>query len=258
MEELVKTVSRLNTVMSQYSTFPHYIISSETRGLDNVKYWIENWNEAYADFKAGKQRDVQGRDEWKRLNIREAALERLIKNPHRALSSYATQIADWAVLAGNFPTWITQNSFPPYNKISCADYWKLLIQKCAHEESLYSIKRVDLVDLLEHCEEHISAGSIYSNALFKILRHALERQKNFLGLGDMDITSSNYQIISSDSSAEAANLRAMIDSAPTELPRPEQYPTRFAYMKAKMRYDMAMKHGRKNTDTEAEAESDEE
>jgi hypothetical protein len=236
MESLCKVLAKLNTVVSPAVVFPHYVISPETRTLDNVHYWITNWENAYQEFLSG----YRSAHESAKLRTREAALERLIKNPHKPIASYAGQIADWAAVAGTFPTFIVIN---PHNslKVSCADYWKYLIAKCAYEEQIFAIRRKDLEELLEHCEENIPIGSIYSNALFRIIRHALERQKNFLGLGDLDITKASYTILSADTSTEAANMRILVDSAPEHCPRPEEYPTKFAYMKAKLRWDMAQK-----------------
>lgn len=236
MEPLCKTLAKLNTVVSPTLVFPHYVISQDTRGLDNVKHWIDNWEIAYQEFQSG----YRSAHDSAKLRIRESALERLIKNPHKPVASYAAQIADWASVAGSFPTFILVN---PHNslKVSCADYWKYLISKCAHEEQIFAIRRKDLEELLEHCEDNIPIGTIYSNALFKILRHALERQKNFLGLGDLDLSKSSYTLLSADTTTEAANLRAVIDAAPDHLPKREEYPTAFAYMKAKLRWDMAQK-----------------
>lgn len=238
MESLCKSLARLNTVHSPSTIFSHYVISPDTRTLENVKYWIENWQDNHRDFLDG----YVDTNTAAKLRVREAALERLIKNPHKPISAYSSQISDWAAIAGSFPSFQLVN---PLTKLSstCADYWKDLIIKCSKEESIFAIRRRDLEELLEHCEEHIPIGSIFSNALFKILRHALERQKNFLGLGDMDISKSTYTILGASDTVEDANLKAMVDSAPESEPTPEQYPTKFLYLKAKLRYDMARKVG---------------
>lgn len=239
MEALARIAIRLNTAPDP-RIFPHYVISQDTKDLASIQYWIENWEDSFKEFQSGKLRDIEGRDEWKRLDHRERALERLIKNPHRPIASYARQIADWATLAGSFPEFSLTNHFTGL-PCTCAQYWEDLIIKCASETSLFSIRRADLVELLEHCEDNIPIGSIYSNALFTLLRKALERQRNFIGLGDLDIRSSTYAFISSDSSAESANIEAMIQAAPDHLPLREEYPNLLAYLKAKMRYDMAQK-----------------
>lgn len=240
MEALAKTVSRLNTVTNPGVIFPHYVVTPETRDLSNTPYWIENWQDSYQEFLDGYRRTANHAE----LARRESALERMIKNPHKPISAYSTDLGNWAASAGSFPTFILTNPFSPLRtQISCSDYWKILISKCANEESIFAVRRKDLEELLEHCEENIPVGSIFSHALFKILRHALERQKNFLGLGDLDIGRSSYEILNEDTSAESANIKAMIQSAPESEPKPEQYPNKLAYLKAKLRWDMSRKYG---------------
>lgn len=238
MESLFITVIKLNTVSHPAVVFPRYVISPETRFLTNVHHWIQNWQESYQDFLNGCARDYDTR----KLVQRESALERLIKNPHKNVSTYSSQLGEWAALAGSFPSF--QVSTPlSTEKLSLSEYWKLIISRCAKKEFLHTIPKKDLQELLEHCEDHIPLGSIYSQKLFSVIRDAIEKQTNFLGLGDFDVKST-YQILSSEDSTESANLKALVDSAPLEFPRIEQYPTKFAFLKAKMRYQMAMKYAK--------------
>jgi hypothetical protein len=237
MERLALTVTKLNTVYTPSVSFPNFATSPDNRHLHNVHHWIDDWCEAYEEFKSGKRRDADNR----KLAIREKALERLIKNPHKTVSGYARNLADWAADAGSFPVFNTKNPYSsnPLAMISCADYWKSIIIKAASQESIYAIDRKDIIEILEHCEENIPIGSIYSNALFTVLRGALEKQKNYLGLGDIDISSGKYQFLNSGDSLEHANMRALIDSAPENEPIPSEYPTKLSYLKAKMRWEMA-------------------
>ncbi len=237
MEQLAKVVSRISSVTNPGVTFPHYAVSTETRTLQNVRHWIENWAEAYQDFQDGYAREYDSR----KLIVRESALERLIKNPHLPVSAYASKIAEWAAIAGDFPDGYVPSPFI-HGKVKLSDYWKEIIIRCAKEESLFSVPQVDISDLLEHCELNISIGTIYSNALFKVLRHALERQKNFLGLGDMDLGRNKYQLLTSADTTESANIKALIDSAPEAEPTPGNYPNKLAYLRAKMRWSMSCKY----------------
>lgn len=234
MERLMTTVIKLNTVSEPESVFPHFVINQDTRDLCNIDSWIDAWNDAYNDFKSGY---ISAHDSNK-LIVRENALQRMIKNPHKKAREYASQIADWAAVAGKFPEFLMISPVSKLN-ISLDDYWKSIIVKAAKNEFLYSIPEKDLNELLEHCEENIPIGSIFSNALFKILRSAKEKQDNFLGLGDVDLSRTTYTILSENDSPEAAQLKAAIDSAPTEEPTREQYPTKFQYLRAKMRWDAA-------------------
>jgi hypothetical protein len=246
MESLVRVISRLNAISSPSFHAPEFVVSGETRLLDNVHHWIEDWNAAYLSFQAGNPSAHDSR----KLIIRELALERLIKNPHKPTASYAPQIADWAAAAGSFPTFLTSNPYAPRSskalplQISCADYWKSIIISCAREDaSIYAIDRKDIMEILEHCEENIPAtslGTIYSNALFSILRKALDKQKNFLGLGDIDVSGGKYHFVVETDTVQSANIQAMIDAAPIEEPSPEKYPSKFMYLRARMRWELAL------------------
>ena len=239
MEYLLRTVIKLNTIRTPGTVFPNFAITADTCTLANVHYWIEIWDNCYKDFASGAKRDIQDR----KLVHREAALQRMIKNPHKHIREYAAQIADWACIAGTFPSFQIRNPWTKEHKnILISDYWKEIIVRSTRNEYLYTIPDNDLQELLDHCEENIPIGSIYSNALFTALRHAIAKKKNFLGLGDMDLHST-YSIVEDTSNVEAINMKALIDSAPTEMPRIEQYPTKFAYMKAKLRWDMSRKFG---------------
>jgi hypothetical protein len=236
MEALFRAVIKLNTVSTPAAIFPSYAITTDTRTLDNVKYWIENWEDSYSDFQSGKFKDYDNR----KLAHREAALARMIRNPHKPISAMSGQLGEWASVAGEFPQGMIPSPFSGL-QITLSDYWKELIKRCATETGLFSVPRTDLEDLLEHCETNIPFGSIYSIALFKVLRHALERQKNFLGLGDLDIARSSYTLLSSVDSVEIANMQVVLDSAPDHMPLEAEYPKRFDYMRAKLRWDMSQK-----------------
>lgn len=240
MESLSRTVIKLNTVTHPGVHFPHFVISPETRFLANVHHWIESWAEAYADYQSGSRRDYDNR----KLLHRELALERMLKNPHKSLPEKASSIAEWASLAGSFPEFLIDNPLTPTSmraKISCADYWKSIIVRCAKDDAIFAIPKADILELLEHVEENVPYGSIQSNALFSIIRRGIEKQKNFLGLGDLDLSNTTYQILSETDTAESANVKAMIDSAPVEEPSREAYPTKFAYLRARMRWNEARK-----------------
>lgn len=250
MEHLVKTLSRLNTVMNPHVIWPHYVIGHETCDLATVSYWIENWNDSYQDYLSGASKTSA--HDLSKINRREAALERLIKNPHKKVSEFAGMLADWASAAGSFPTSLTLNPFSKL-QVPLSDYWKLIITKCANEESIFSIPQKDIQELLTHCEDEIPHGTIHSHHVFKILRHALERQRNFLSLGDTDLRGlPKYGILGETSSTEEANMTSLIANAPESEPRRDQYPNLMGYMKAKMRWTMAQKMKRRDSQGDIE------
>jgi 3-deoxy-D-manno-octulosonic-acid transferase len=58
----------------------------------------------------------------------------------------------------------------------------------------------------------------------------------------MDLTRGKYQILGADDTTETANIKAMIDSAPETEPTLAQYPNKLAFLKAKLRWQMAKKY----------------
>ncbi len=243
MEYLVRTVIKLNAIRTPGIVFPFFAVTAETCTLSNVHHWIEVWENCWRDFEAGSRRDIIHRN----LVKRESALQRMIKNPHKPIRDYAPQLAEWAAVAGSFPDFLVANPFIKDNKkIPLSSFWKEIIVRATRNEYLYTIPDNDLQELLDHCEDNIPIGSIYSHALFESLRHAQKKKGNFLGLGDMDLQS-KYALVEDPKDVETANFRALVDSAPVIEPRLEQYPTKFAYMKAKLRWDMAKKFANQNT-----------
>lgn len=239
MHPLLRIVSKINAIKHPALALPRFVISPDTKDLSNVSNWIEMWHAGYAEFASGYKTYTHTQVVLRR----EAALEKLIKNPTLKPESYAHTLSEWAAIAGSFPTGTV-----PFQgqQISLSDYWKLIIRKCARAESIFSIPEVDLEELLEHCEDNIPAGDIYSYELFSLLREGKKRQQGFLGLEDYAIKSSNstnptFHILDPNTSVEHANKLAMVAAAPDVAPTPAQYPNKLAYLKAKANWDMAAK-----------------
>jgi hypothetical protein len=228
MEPLFSTIGHIAAIRNPRFILPRFVISTETRTLTNIKYWIQAWEESYSDFCNGlKDQDIRSQ-----VQRREAALERLIKNPAIKPQRYAHLLAQWAALAGSFPTFsvtiagVTQ---------SCSDYWQDIICKCYNHVDIIQIPERDLVELLEHCEQEIELGSIYSYHLFNTLREGLETVRGFFGIG-----ATTFSILSNDSDVGVSNLQLLIDSAPTEEPQRRDYATEFAFIKARMKWSLAV------------------
>jgi hypothetical protein len=232
MEDLAQIVGKMNLITHPAAVFQRIAISPENNTLQNVHYWIANWETNIEDFCDGYVTQAERAD----LNRRELALEKLIKAPHREIV-LASQIANWAEIAGQFPQFQVETQF---GAMECSEYWKLIIRKCIKAESIFNIPLRDIQELIDHCEDNIEHGSIYAHTLMQILRSGADKNKNFLGLGDWDISQSSisYLIVSEDS-VEKANFDLLVSTAPTTEPRLQDYPTRFEWLKAKARYSLS-------------------
>jgi hypothetical protein len=236
IEQLIRVVGITSAITHPAFTMPSFVITPDTRNLATVHHWIEIWKQSYIEFQEGNKR-AQLHD---RIVRREQAMERLIKDPSKSPKDYANQLAEWAALAGEFPT----GTVPVDGKqIALSDYWKSMIRRAARNEAVFSLNETDLYELIEHCEMAIPLhGGIFGHALMKVLREAATRKKSLFDLGDFDIRTSTYRILSNEDSAERANTLAMIDSAPIEEPKQGNYPSKIAYLKALYKWKIAKQH----------------
>jgi hypothetical protein len=232
MESLFFSIGRIVTIRHPKFSIPKFAITKDTASLSNIQYWIKDIEEAYDSFCNGL-RDQELRS---KLQRKESALERLIKNPALKPERYAHILADWAVDAAAFPSFSFTD--PNGNETTIDAYWKQIILLCYQKESLLSIPESDIRELLEHCEENLELGSIQSYHLFNTIREGLQTIQGFYGTGP-----TAFQILDSESSNSLhdAQLKLMIDSAPTSKPLRTAYATEFAFLKAMMKYKLSMK-----------------
>lgn len=246
MQQLVLTVSRLNSVSALRQIFPEFVVSNETRTLANVRYWLEVWQENYESFNAGNVREIK----LEKLRIRENALERMIKSPHVSVSSYSKKLASWAAIAGNFPEYLVQHPKIKEQKIPMSEYWQMIIIRLAKEDDIFNIDSQDIFDLYEHIQLNIPYGTIQSNLLMKIMKKVVSQHRNLLSLGEpileveYDILDSPQPVSNSSQDLESNELSRIIESAPDSPPNRMDYNSQHEYLKAKMRYLVAKNAGK--------------
>lgn len=234
MQRLVEVVTKITATPQPANIFASIQITAENKDLAPSHIWIEIWEANYRNWMDGYKHELIQRS----IRQREEVLQKLIKDSTKTPENYARLLSNWANEAGKFPDF-TVDSPITGEKQPLSAYWMQIIQMCVREERIFMVPRADLEELIEHCEEHIDQGSIYAHSLMRLLKSGLAKQKNYLGLGDIDITASTYRIISNDTTVEDANKMAMIDSAPREKPQLHNYPTKLAYLRAKAKWDMA-------------------
>lgn len=241
MEKLLVCLSRMNSINVAGEVFASVAITNESCNMENAKYWIQSWQDNYEDFKENYSFAANA----KKLTIREAALERMIKSPHRDISYYASDLAKWASLAGNFPHGTTEVDGL---QIPISDYWENIIIAAANKR-FFTIPRRDLEECAEHCYENIDPGNIFSQKLHAVLDGA----RNYLAgfLGDISGVGKKSRVpiwnfpgkepgaAENDEDIFAANLDVVVANAPTEIPIRAKFATNMQYLMAKIRYDAA-------------------
>lgn len=242
MHGLIDIIGKINLIQHPNFNLPSFALSPDTADLSNINHWIAVWKANYHDW-YDSILDSRKREEIKdKITNREEALQRLIKSS-TPTESYAPMLADWASVAGAFPTCDTIHPITR-TKITLNEYWKSLIRSIANEDKLWRFPRKDIVELIEHCEENIQHGNIYSHTLMRYLRKGLHAYDNYLGFGNNDDfevvpTTTAFTVLSSQSSVQDINRAVLINTAPLEEPKRTQYPNNFAYLKAYSSWKLA-------------------
>lgn len=245
MHHLIQMVEKLidasDARKQEILSLPTFVITPDTKDLLDSPEWIKIWHHNYKEYLDSYKSATLAQ----KINHKESILERHIKDRTKDISLYAHQLASWAALAGKFPTWDVDVSDIPALKtstVTMSEYWQYIIKACARTEAIWEVPHVDLEDLVEHCEMNIEHGSIYAHTLMSLLRSGKDKKKDFIDLGDIDISSkgTTFRILDSNASVEDANKQAMIDSAPIEMPVESKYPNKAAFLVAKAKYRMAM------------------
>lgn len=240
MENLLHIIAKINLITHPSFVLPSFAIGPETANLVNSPYWIQAWKDNYHEWyddylAAGKREELK-----EVLDHREEALQRLIKSS-TPVEAYANTLAEWAAVAGNFPT--TTKPHPiTQQPVTLSDYWKQLIRTIANEDKLWRYPHKDLEELIEHCEGAIVHGNIYAHTLMKYLRGGLRKYDDYLGFGDVSIGTRGgtpFTVMSPASGVHAINRAALLSTAPEEEPKKHQYPTTLAWLKAYTKWKLA-------------------
>jgi rubrerythrin len=236
IKQLVGCVTTMNAHPNMVCA--SFVITPDTKTLENSHIWIETWESNYADYNDNYKKQIIRTN----LKRREEHLETLIKNANRSPERYARILSNWAAEAGEFPTFQVTNTFTG-GQCTLSEYWQQIIQFCVMDSKIFQIPKADIDELIEHVETYIPVGSIYQYSLIELLKTGKSKNSAFLGFGDIDITTSTYRIMDDATpDVERANILAMIDSAPTKLPTPDQYPSKIAYLRAKFKYEAACRY----------------
>lgn len=232
MESLIQMIGKINMIKHPSFVLPSFVISKETRTLENSPYWIQAWESNYNDWRTGLREDRMRA----KLMEREAALERLIKSS-ASVDSYSKSLASWAATAGDFPTWETIHPVT-HRMVPIKTYWIQIITTIADEDQLQRYPRKDIVELLEHCELNIPIGSIFSHTLFKYLREGLESYDDYLGLSGL---TTEFTILPPTASTNVYDInRAMTAQAvPESEPIKSKYPSVGAWLKDYTKWKLA-------------------
>jgi len=228
--QLVNVIFKSNAIQHPAFKQPKFIINQDTASLDNIKIWIKAWQNNISDFLQGISTE---RDRDKLLRVQNI-LSSYIKSPETKDAQLATAAANWACLAAEFPK-------------HKAEAWKAIIRKCYNLQAMFSTPREELLAIKEHCESNLEVGSIYFHTLMTTLKTGISNHNDFLGFDNVNSSNSlGYTLLETDNVRQEAALLSMVASAPTQEPKREDYPSKFAFIRAKLAYKEAQKMNKAN------------
>lgn len=170
MTKLVSCMEKVWPIASKNKfNLPEYVIDSSTAGMEDIGEWITVMEDAVSGYQLSyeeeQQRALIENDEYSLRNL-------ITKKMHNK-AVFSRTLANWAAKAGYFPEHLIQPEGYS-NSVSCADYWKAIIERCSNHDQISKISKADLDRLIEYCEDYIDHGTLFSVELMKHLRAGAE------------------------------------------------------------------------------------
>jgi hypothetical protein len=219
--QLVRVIWETDAITIPSFKQPMFYIRDTTADLNNVDSWIAAWEDNIVAFK----NDYQDNLAWEALKKAEHKLTYVIRAGTKD-AKYAAAVATWANKAAEFPKEVAKN-------------WEGVIRRCFNPGAMFSTPKATLKEIKDYCECNIEVGSIHFHALMEVLNAGIKNHCDFLGLWDADVHNTGASLEVHEKEQE---LRAeLISRAPEKEPVVSDYPTKLAYLRAKVAWSMLQK-----------------
>lgn len=224
IHQLIRVIELTGAITIPSFKQPSFSVNKDNCSLEQIPNWILAWENNITAFRENYASQRTHEDLVKLENRIQYFL-----SSGTDPKSYATLVANWANKAAEFP----------YHK---EEYWCKIIRSCFNDSKMFSTPIADIREVKEYCEQNIEAGSIYFHALMSTLREGSARHTNFLGLGSTASNSLGYTLLPSDTTKDQTEVEAIIAKAPVEAPIRADYESDLAFIRAKLRYRVAITH----------------
>jgi hypothetical protein len=237
---LLDVIGRIGVIKHPKFQLPSLVINSENNDLENIGTILNTWNKGIDSFLDGNREQAAFEEVQRRTNILTRWLlatrsKDNAKNPKNATNmKFATQLAEWAVVACEFPqdyTLILESG----KEVDCSAYWKqIIIASCTGQLELYPIQ--DAEALLDWITQYCEPGTLYSNTLINKLNDAIVKIKTAHLNCEELIGGSSIDALAASQNAGDINKLTVIQNAPMSEPIRGNYPDtkagNFEYLKA--------------------------
>lgn len=230
ISQLVTVIFKSNAIVHPTFRQPGFVLREDTASLSNIHIWIKAWSRNITEFSLGLS-TIRDRENLMEIQNK---LTALIKSPETKDTQLASAVANWAALAADFPK----------NKL---ESWKGIIRRCFNLEAMFSTPKSELAEIKSYCEENLEVGSLHYHTLMKVLKTGIANHNDFLGLDsgffcDEDNSGDlGYTLLTTDNTVQEATMLDIISRAPTSPPVESSYPSKIAFLRAKLAYQQARK-----------------
>lgn len=226
---LIEVVHKTNAINSKQFKQPKYTVRTDNCNLHGIRTYLRAWQDNLINFSKVAKSSLY-EEKVKKL---ENKLTHMIHS-YADTSTYTKTVASWADKAAGFPT-------------AKASEWRKIIENCFDESRMRSTSLTAIQEVKEYCECNVEVGSLHYFKLMEVLKAGIVKHTNYLG--DYSLTpissivgKSYLDSVENTIGDEAKNKKAVtaiIASAPTAPPQEKDYPTKMAFIKAKLAYRIA-------------------
>ena len=244
MESLLRVIGKIDIIKHPSFSLPSFAISPDTCDLSNIQHWIAAWESSIKDWQSG----YKFAETERRIEIRETALEKLIKSPYTKPDKLSSILADWFEDVADVPP--ASRTHPlTRTRIELVEYWKQIIRACVDEDKIWRFPEKDIKELIIYCEDEIEHGSIHAASLMKTLKKGYSLNSDQMGFGSLEVGAGTSFSILQDPEGESEvmtlNLNHIISSAPIKEPLKHEFPSYFKFLQAKAKWELAQARVRK-------------
>lgn len=243
IESLVKLSSWIQALKNPAVLLPTFRITKESSDLGNVHFWLQAWWNAKEAFEAGYRQQAILRDKSRLEYFLDSKIKRIEAGLANETPAYLKILAAWADLAASFPRFAIEHPLTG-DTVAINEYWKELIQ--APESRWYSYPLIDWKELEDHIIDNIDdLSTTFAITIIRKCKQIINRTGKDMGLElveqlvNPDTGERSYSVKSILEKDEQEMVAAIAATAPTSEPKQQDYPTKVAFLRAKIAWNFA-------------------
>lgn len=248
-ERLINLAFRIP--INRRNEFPYFVIDNNNNDFANLKHWLDSIENVFTEWKANAYELSINQ----KIMRKEAVLERLIGSKfQKHQNRIASVLADWAELAGQFPTSVF--IAPGDIKTTTNQYWKAIIGQCfTNSYSDLIAQKIDIDDLLDlhdYLESNIPHGSTHAAILMSKIRKARDVLLEFYAPAKPRLVIESGSKIELEFTTVNNNITAESNlTNPGPEPKERDFKNRAEFIRARLKWQSAtMKYRSQNISME--------